>query len=334
MIGWYVHHVGAGHLHRARAVAAVLDEPVTILSSLPRPSDWSGGWVSLARDDSSAAPRDPSAHGRLHWVPVSDPGLSSRMALVSAWLESSRPSLLVSDVSVEVALLARLHGVPVVCVTMPGDRTDAAHALAYDVADAVVGCWPAAADGIARLPASLDPSRVHAVGGLSRHPVAPAAPRRPGPPRVAVLMGAGGHDVTAADLAAARSQTPEWEWTALGGGLGSWVADPAMVLREADVVVTHAGQNAVAEVAAARRPAVVIPGERPHDEQRSTGRVLASGSWPAVVRSSWPSAGWSSLLDSARALDGSAWAPWCDGLAASRFAAVLADVAGRRTAVA
>ena len=147
-------------------------------------------------------------------------------------------------------------------------------------------------------------------------------------------MGAGGHDVTSADLADARDATPGWEWTALGGGLGSWVADPTAVLREADVVITHAGQNAVAEVAAARRPAVVIPGERPHDEQRSTGRVLASGPWPALVRTSWPSSGWSSLLDSARALDGSAWASWCDGHATSRFASVLADVAGRRTAVA
>ena len=332
MIGWYVHHVGAGHLHRARAVASALDEPVTILSSLPRPADWSGGWVSLARDDASASPRDPSAHGRLHWVPVADAGLSSRMASISSWLDAARPSVLVSDVSVEVALLARLHGVPVVCVAMPGDRTDPPHALAYGIADAVVGCWPAAASSaIVGLPADC---RVQAVGGLSRHPVAAPAARRPGPPRVAVLMGAGGHDVTAADLAAARSETPEWEWTALGGGLGSWVPDPTSVLRDADVVVTHAGQNAVAEVAAARRPAIVIPGERPHDEQRSTGRVLASGPWPALVRAAWPSSGWSSLLDDARALDGSAWETWCDGHAASRFASVLADVAGRRTAVA
>lgn len=38
MIGYYVHHHGSGHLHRARSLAAVLGRPVTGLSTLPRPA--------------------------------------------------------------------------------------------------------------------------------------------------------------------------------------------------------------------------------------------------------------------------------------------------------
>ena len=42
------------------------------------------------------------------------------MARLSAWIAESRPRVIVVDVSVEVALLARLFGIPVVSVALPG----------------------------------------------------------------------------------------------------------------------------------------------------------------------------------------------------------------------
>lgn len=44
------------------------------------------------------------------------------MAQLSGWIASERPRLLVVDVSVEVALLTVLCGVPTVVVAMPGTR--------------------------------------------------------------------------------------------------------------------------------------------------------------------------------------------------------------------
>ena len=62
MIGYYIHHQGRGHLNRAMAIAAALDQPVTGLSSQPRPAAWVGDWVELARDDESRPPpRDVDA---------------------------------------------------------------------------------------------------------------------------------------------------------------------------------------------------------------------------------------------------------------------------------
>ena len=170
------------------------------------------------------------------------------------------------------------------------------------------------------------------LGALSRSPVrtAAAAGRAEGPRTVAVLLGTGGHDVPDRAVSAARAATPDWRWHVMDGRPDTWVEDPAPVLAAADVVVTHAGQNALAETAAARRPAVVLPQVRPHDEQVTTGQVLRSG-WPAVVVDRWPEEGWAELLESAAALDGSRWAEWCDGHAADRFADV---VAGFRAAVA
>lgn len=322
MIGWYVHHHGLGHLHRARAVISRLTVPVTVLSSLPRPADWQVPWVDLDRDDGGSA-HHPDAGGRLHWAPQHDPGLRSRMASLSTWVDSARPDLIVCDVSVEVALMSRLHGVPVVCVVMPGDRSDAAHGLGYGVASELIGCWPREAHDMVRGLEEADAGRLRLVGALSRYPVARRRGRRPGASRVTVFMGAGGSGLTADLLERARTETPCWEWTVLGGDLGTWEEDPFRVLRDSDVVVTHAGENALAEVAAARRPAVVIPDRRPHGEQVASARALRRGPWPALVQTGWPTGRWTELLRRARDLDGEDWSSWCDDGAAQRFADIV-----------
>ena len=325
MIGYYVHHFGHGHLHRATAVARALAEPVTGFSSLSAPKDWPGPWIQLDRDDEDVARdrTDQTARKRLHWVPLGHHGLRTRMAEVASWLRHVSPSVFIVDVSVEVAVLVRLHGIPVVTVAAPGERGDAAHRLGFDVSDALVGCWPPEATAMLRCvsPDVLD--RVHPVGALSRFPVAEPRPRRAGRRRVTVLAGSGGHELTTEDLELARKETPDWEWTVLDRELGTWTDEPYAALLDADVVVTHAGQNALAEVAAARKPAVVVPQPRPHHEQQVTADVLWRGGWPAVVADAWPRQGWSERLHRAELLDGADWASWCDGQAADRFAKVV-----------
>jgi hypothetical protein len=328
VIGWYIHHVGRGHLQRAVAVSRALGHAVTGLSSLPRPPDWKGRWVDLPPDD--VTNDDPTAGGQLHWAPVHDHGLRNRMATVSSWIQTCCPSLIVSDVSVEVALLGRLHGVPVISVVLPGDRSDPAHVLGYRVSHALVAAWPASArDVVCGLPEDVS-VRVEHVGGLSRLEVATVCSPGAGRSRVTVLAGAGGTALTLAKLEAARRESSGWNWQVLAPPpLGTWVANPAPALREADVVVTHAGQNAVAEAAAARRPAVVIPECRPHDEQVATARALGTEAWPVTVLGSWPDHGWPRLLAETSARDGALWEAWCDGLAARRFAEVIERTADR-----
>lgn len=330
MIGYYVHHHGSGHLHRALTVAPTLPGPVTGLSSLPRPDGWAGPWVVLPRDDRApggyGAPDDVTAHGRLHWAPLGDRGLRDRMSTLSEWIGREAPVAFVVDQSMEVCLLARLHGVPVVALTAPGRRTDAAHHLGLGSASAVVGAWPPGCT--TRMLPGLDPAvtgRVHAVGAVSRFPVATraGAPERSrSRPRAVLIAGTGGDGFTSEVVAAAQEQTPDWDWTVLSRSLGTWHVDPAAALAAADVVVLHPGQNSLAEVAALRRPAVVVPAPRPFDEQHVTARVLGDG-WPAVVADEVPTSGWRDLLHAARQLDGGGWARWCDGAAPGRIAGVV-----------
>ena len=72
---------------------------------------------------------------------------------------------MVVDVSVELVLLSRLHGVPTLAVVLPGQRDDAAHALGFEVADALVSFWPADVNGMTHglSPAAL--GRLVPVGG-------------------------------------------------------------------------------------------------------------------------------------------------------------------------
>ncbi|PWW66855.1 glycosyltransferase [Actinokineospora spheciospongiae] len=336
MIAYYVHHHGSGHRHRAVSIARRLRTPVVGLSSAPEPDGWPGEWVRLPDDADGVdtATADVTAHGTLHWVPLGHQGLRARMAAVSAVLARPDVRALVSDVSVEIALLARLHGVAVVVMAQPGDRLDPAHRLAYDAAERLLAPWPARPQP--GWPASWTAKAVH-LGAVSRFDDR-TAPDPPGPGRVLALWGTGGTEVGAAEVIAAAEATPGWEWEVAGPpsaepGPGNlrwrgWLADPWPALGAAGVVVTHAGQNALAEVAAARRPAVVIPQPRPFGEQRATAAALSRGRL-AVVVPAWPAAErWPGLLDRAVRRGGDRWSHWSRGDGAARAAALLDELGG------
>jgi len=214
---------------------------------------------------------------------------------------------------------------------LPGRRADPAHLLGFGVSSVLLAAWPEAArDMLPGLPSSVA-GRVRPVGAISRFGVPAPTRRRPGPARVTVLLGRGGGAPSPEILDAAQRQSPSWAWTILGGEHG-WLTDPLPALLDADVVVCQAGQNSIAEVAAVRRPAVLVPADRPHDEQRVTGRALAAGPWPVVVEDEFPRTGWGERLDAVRRLDGTSWSGWCDGRGAERAAQVLAAQHDRRSA--
>lgn len=87
--------------------------------------------------------------------------------------------------------------------------------------------------------------------------------------------------------------------------------------------------NAIAEVAAARKPAVVVPQARPHGEQEATGRALDRAGL-AVVTAGWPQASsWPALLRRALEMGGERWTAWSPGTGASDAATII-ESAGTR----
>jgi hypothetical protein len=333
LIGYYVHHHGRGHLARATSICAQLDQPVTVLTSLPlgdaAPFD---EVVPLPRDDGGAPAVDPTASAVFHWVPLHHDGLRRRMRLITEWVAVARPDAFVVDVSVEVATLVRLLGVPVIVVAMPGERTDRPHELVYDIADHIVAPWPKALyqpDWLRR-----HDHKTSYVGGISRFEGRPRpVPRDDGECRVLALGGAGGSTVDAAMIDRYAVDHPRLRWSALGIAGGRWSQDPWDDLCDADVVVAHAGQSSIADIATAARPAIVVPQQRPFAEQVTMAAVLGRAGLAVSLRR-WPeSPEWEELIDRALGLDPERWRRWQTAGAPARAAAAIGEVAARRAPV-
>ena len=333
MIGYYVHHHGFGHLARALSIVAQMDRPVTALTSLdvPEPHPFTHV-VKLPRDDDSAQPNQPTAGGALHWAPLLEYGYTSRMGALAQWVTDARPEAAVVDVSVEVATFLRMMGVPVIVMALPGDRVDPPHLLVHRLADAIVAAWPEQLYAPAWL--RQYSAKTCYAGGISRFDgreidcAASSAPGEAQPLRVLALSGrGGGGDEAAIDHAA--QACPSSSWTVMGTTESSWTVDPWPQICDAHVVVTYAGQSSIADVAAAERPAVVIPQPRPFGEQRATADVLDRNGLATVARE-WPDPrSWPALLARASTTDPTRWRRWQVRGAAARAAAAIQSVAAR-----
>ena len=126
---------------------------------------------------------------------------------------------------------------------------------------------------------------------------------------------------------------PRYHWSALGVAGARWSEDPWDDLCEADVVISHAGQSSIADIATAARPAIVVPQSRPFNEQAATATVLGR-SGLAVALDEWPrSDEWEPLIDRALGLDVDGWRRWQTAGASARAAAAIDEVAARRVPV-
>jgi len=280
VIGWYIHHHGHGHVSRFLAVVPHLRTPVIAFSSMPRPAGLPAEteWVELPPDadafegpDGTVDPRDaePTARGHLHWAPLGHPGHRARLSMIAAVAAERSLAAFVVDVSAEVVVLARLLGLRTIAVTQPGRRTDPPHALAYDLADRIVAPWAPGAVPAAGLHAHGD--RAVWTGGISRFDGRPApAPRAE---RSVLLLGRVLEPGAREDVVA-RLSGRGWHVTAVGHDDASRIADPWPLLARSAVVVSAAGQNSVADLAAADARAVVIAQDRPFDEQHHTAEAL------------------------------------------------------------
>lgn len=323
MIGWYVHHHGTGHLNRMQSVRAHMDVPLTAFSSRPGP-----GVQPLPIDvdpprSEACATSDPAVG--FHYAPLGVDGIRQRMSILAEWVRRDDPDVFVVDVSVEVAALMRLLSVPTVIMRQHGGRDDLPHRMCYSNASVLLAPYPMWLED-ERTPDWVRHKTVYA-GGFSRFDDQIRTPDGDADPddlnmrdkarqrlgispdtRLVVVMGGEGGRV-GWPLAEAARATADWRWVVLGSGWQSdigdlgvgWVEDPFDWLCAADVVVSHAGHNALTECAAADRPMLVIPQDRPHDEQRHKAQLLQQHGL-AVVAPQWPAAGaWPELLE--RTLD-------------------------------
>jgi len=343
MIGYYVHHHGAGHLARALAITSPEPGAFTLLgtglagrthpvSAIDLPDDRPAGTTVFDGEDGMAD--RPEA---LHYAPLNHEGVRRRMAQLTAWIQAARPALMVIDVSVEIAMLARLAATPTVVVRLTGDRTDPAHLDAFRGAAAILS--PFHPD----LEDAATPDWVRNKTRYAPRLIAPLARATVDETVVAVVFGAGGGQADGEALTAAARSTPELSWRVLGPmspaanppanlSVLGWVEDVDAELAGAGVVVGSAGNGVVGAVLSADRPFVCLPQPRPFQEQLSTARGLAAQG-AAVHLDGWPAAeAWPDLLAAARRLAGVSRRRLLDGADAADIRRWLLEGAGRPAA--
>lgn len=342
-IGYYVHHQGVGHWQRACAIAAALDRPCTLIGTFAGidTAEAPGPVLDLPDDrlDEGFDGRDGEAsrpHG-LHYAPLAHRGIRTRMARIAAWAEATDPLLLVVDVSVEVALLARLLSLPTLVFRLAGTRTDLPHLEAFRSADRLIAPFPEPleAEGV--------PDWVRAktdYAGFLGRPLAGREDGDAGGP-IVVVFGRGGGGGALANLAAAARAVPERDWHVLGPVTGEgerpvnlhlhgWVPDADAWIARAGLVVGGAGDGVVAAVAARGRRFLCLPEERAYGEQVEKARALVRLG-AAVVHEGWPEAGlWPGLVRAGLALDPSPIAALSDPEAIRRAADLIERHARRR----
>lgn len=312
-VSYYAHHFGTGHLRHAQKVAATGMFDLQVTSTGPRNNNLLPGpleYVELNPDVGKQRPQEGMPSGDyLHYAPVGE-HIKQRFATLSLAWRRFDPDVIMVDVSVEAALFARLSGYRVAFRRMPGTRTDPAHRLAYSLADTIFGYYPSALE---------DPAHLETFGSKSHYLGLPA-PRNPAPEaeralaphgkgRRVVVQTSLASSIPLRDVVRAASASPAWSWDIVGAVdpdgmplpknlvVHGVVADPAPLMRTANLIISSAGHNAVAAAAACRRPVLLIPESRPFDEQLAFAHALKNNAG-IPVRETWRSTDdWPAVLE-------------------------------------
>jgi len=304
-IGYFVHHQGRGHAERCAAVVNALpaDQPVAVFCAKPdifpaftRPVEMIA-LPSLFEPTGQEDIHDTTtAPDTVHCAPLGWPGIRRAMAQLAGWFDSANPVLMISDVSAEVAQLARICSVPHVKVLQHGLRGDPGHQAAYDGA---VGLLCPGAEALAQPDwPKRHRTKTHFAGGLGVDVKRPDAARRRAAREtleiaadqrlIVVMSGGGGTGFASAPFGIAARAMPETAFVTIGQMARDWHAtEPANLqhhgwvdnaadyLDAADMVVASTGNTTCHQILAAETPWLAVPEWRYFDEQVEKAKALA-----------------------------------------------------------
>ena len=331
-IGYFVHHQGRGHAERAAAIANALSptRPVTLFSARADIFPALAAHVevrtipSLFEAPADAAPALANARtpGVLHCAPLGWGSVTHAVATLARWFDEAGPALFVTDVSAELALLARIASVPCVSVLQHGARDDAGHRAAYESAVGILAPYAEVLEQPGR-PAWMT-AKTHFAAGVGTDVAMPsraAARTALGWPAEAEIVlvagGGGGGGLPATPITLGARAEPDALWFTIGevahdwhatppGNLThlGWVDDPARHIAAADRIVSSTGNTTVHMIAAAGRPWIVIPEWRYFDEQLAKARMLDRAGAAAMLEH-WPASAdaWGAAWARARTID-------------------------------
>jgi hypothetical protein len=289
-IAFYIHHHGAGHFMRSLAIAKALkhDKIVFLGSGLASFKDEIPAKIRVIElpldvpGDEEPALEEDADVDCFHYAPLQVTGITRRVAMMTKFFMENQPVLLIVDVSVEVALLARLCGIPTVVMRQHGERTDLPHLLAYQSAELLIAPFSRGME------TSKDDNVIKKTfysGGFSRYE-AETNPVKTYQDQVAIIIGQGGSSIDAESIFFIAKACPTLYFHVLGDVALSQkeavtnvtfhgrIGNVKEVLLKCGLVIGNLGHNTVMEVAALNKPFIGIPEARPFEEQVDKARSI------------------------------------------------------------
>lgn len=328
-VGFYVHHHGSGHATRCRQLAQTLPQgtPYRFFSSasrfFPEPDLEQLTLIPPDVRPDGPAEEDLLKEQILHYAPTDLPALSRRMADIAGWIADNQPAYFVVDLSVEVAIFARLCGCRVLLVRLHGYRDDPAHLAAFRLADRLLAPFPevledehtpqwvrAKTDYLGTF-SRFDNRRNSSLTEGNEQQTREALGLPDDRPVVTVINGSGGAKRPTDYWADTAQQHPGYHWVLVGeldrGDFNpppnlhtpGYVSDPYAYLRVANYIIGSGGTNLMSEVAAVRGRFISLPEDRPFGEQLCKMRALEKLGLTVLLEQLPAASGWSAPLQRA-----------------------------------
>lgn len=145
MIGYYAHSQGSGHCNYANLFSKVFGKSLMVFTDRNHAFDRGTEVVMLENEDPDGNEYQRSCYPEpraLHYAPVNIAKITRRNKTILDNVLKRNISLLIIDVSVEMAMLARVSSIPYAYVRLQGDRNDIPHLNAFEGATFLLAYFP------------------------------------------------------------------------------------------------------------------------------------------------------------------------------------------------
>ena len=241
----------------------------------------------------------------LHYSPVGNSDIQQRSHKILDTIYQRRIDLMIIDVSVEVAMLCRAASVPYLYVRLPGLRDDEPHLNAFAGALALLAPYPRTLEStktpewISQKTLYLDfintqQRDAQTYQDFIKHLMQLITDKKAlslmlndkdkdTPTIVTVIKGYGGHQAIDAKLPELRQLLPHAFIISLGPidedkrhyvDIAVDVSDVTPFIEHSDYLLMACGLNAIAQAYDYATPLVVLPDDRPHQEQEVMAEAL------------------------------------------------------------
>lgn len=295
-IGIYAHSHGAGHSAYAQQLAQLDPLQFVVYTSsdynftpeiqVERLTSENPTGEELTIQQVTSAPY-------LHYNPLGNPSILKRSGQLLNSLTNNAISILLVDVSVEIAMLARVASSPYAYCKMLGNRNDPGHLTAYDGALFLYAFYPKELESD-KTPQWVVNKTIYLGFVTAPQPTTHVKTSVEQPQNILVIQGKGGNSFSMDSLNKLEQQFPTAKITLIGEytdvqstsqtTVEGFVNQPLRYIKTADLIISACGSNTVSLLLNMNVKFIALPEVRPYDEQLEFARQLEKNNLAVILK--------------------------------------------------